>query len=163
MTKALNIRTALVSAVVAFAFAPASAHAFSLDGTTAKATVIEESGTEAAYAPQTESFDERFAPFTATAEGEWEHELNDAWLGMTVLSADGATLGYVVDAVIGGNGELDELALETAAAGEKILGPNAEVFLPGRLATLGEEFVSLTIDRNALAMMKSALTVASLD
>lgn len=160
MTNTTIFRRALAAAVLAFALAPASAHAFSLETV---AATPDEPGVEAAYASTNGTFDERFAPFTNDAAGEWEHELNDAWLGMTVLSADGATLGYVVDAVIDGNGDLDQLVLETSAAGVNILGPNTEVYLPGRLATLGDEAVSLSIDRNALAMMKNALTFASLE
>ena len=41
-----------------------------------------------------------------------EHEMNDAWMGMNVVSADGVILGYVTDAFVNEDGSIDELVIE---------------------------------------------------
>lgn len=84
---------------------------------------------------------ERFGAFDSVFAGEEEHALNDAWLGMTVVSRDGVTLGYVADAIISEDGLSDELVIVPADGGPLA----APVSSPIDLAELGAQNVRLSL------------------
>ncbi|WP_421857657.1 PRC-barrel domain-containing protein [Oricola sp.] len=94
---------------------------------------------------------EDFAP-QPEFDFEGEHESNDAWLGMSVVSEEGVYLGYVTDAYIDEDGTLDELLLEPA--GDGVL--HDAVYVPARFAKLGANAVQLTLTVNAMATLEIA-------
>ncbi len=98
----------------------------------------------------------RFGPVELPAPGgqDFEHELNDSWLGMTVVSADGETLGYVIDAVVDAEGEITDLVIAPDIDSE------GEVFVSARLAVLGENTVSLSLTSNDIAALETATETA---
>jgi hypothetical protein len=106
-----------------------------------------------------EPLPERFGAFDSMFAGEDEHELNDAWMGMTAVSSDGAILGYVTDAFIGEDGEIDELVI-TPAQGDGPL--KTPVYLPAQLAELGDAAVRIAIDARAVAQLEPAKDLALL-
>lgn len=73
---------------------------------------------------------------------EAEHEMNDAWMGMSVFSADGVNLGYVSDAFIDEDGVLDELVVEPAGDDSPLFAP---VTVPARYASLDLDRVTLSL------------------
>jgi hypothetical protein len=83
---------------------------------------------------------------------EDEHELNDAWLGMSVISEDGVNVGYIMDAFIDETGALDELVLIPASK-DVLAEP---VYVPARFAKLGSTAVHITLTVNALATLEIA-------
>lgn len=90
---------------------------------------------------------------------EGEHELNDAWLGMSVISEEGVNVGYVIDAYIDEDGMLDELVLMPADA-ETLAEP---VFVPARFARLGNTAVQLDLTVAALETLEIAADYAMLE
>lgn len=84
----------------------------------------------------------------AEAYAEEEHELNDAWMGMTVVSADGVALGYVTDAFVNEDGSIDEIVVEP---GDRKGPLDSAVYVPARFAELGATQVSLTVDSKVAA------------
>ena len=101
------------------------------------------------------NFDARFGNLPDTEESA-DHELNDAWLGMNVTSENGEVLGYVVDALIGPDGQVTDLVITDDPNSE------IEVFVPARLATLTDTEVQLSLDANDVAALRTAYqTVAS--
>lgn len=96
------------------------------------------SGRILAYA---EPMQERFAaPFegqhgleTAYAD-EIGHPLNDAWMGLNVVTADGRIAGYVSDAFIGPDGSVDEIIVtpaDGAVLGHPVYVPAGQVTYRG--------------------------------
>jgi len=73
---------------------------------------------------------------------EVEHEMNDAWMGMNVVSADGVTLGYVTDAFVNEDGSIDELVIEPSGDNSPLFAP---VYLPLRYASLDDNQVTLSL------------------
>lgn len=73
---------------------------------------------------------------------EVEHELNDAWMGMNVVSADGVTLGYITDAFVNEDGSIDELVIEPSGEDSPLFAP---VYLPLRYASLDASQVTLSL------------------
>lgn len=142
-SKSLIAATFAIAAFSATTMA-ANAFQFGAEAPAAEPTVL-------AYAdPMTE----RFGPL-AQDEAEYvEHELNDAWLGMTVVSAEGEVLGYVSDAIVNMDGEVTDLVISPDMETE------GQVFVPARLAVLGDEAVSLSLTSNDLAALETANTVA---
>ncbi|MCI5074319.1 PRC-barrel domain-containing protein [Oricola sp.] len=91
---------------------------------------------------------------------EEEHELNDAWMGMQVLSADGVVLGYVSDAFVNEDGSIDELVIEPEGGDSPLYAP---VYLPIRYAALTPDFVSLSLGATqATALLTPATDLARL-
>lgn len=118
-----------------------------------------------AYAdPAPEGFDSRFgedvAPEPEYFSHEEEHELNDAWLGMSVVSQEGVNIGYVTDAFIDEQGFLDELVVIPAGSNEILAEP---VYVPARFAKLGNTAVNLTLTVDALATLEIADDYAQLE
>lgn len=101
--------------------------------------VLPEGSYQVAYA----NFDTgRFGGFAdAVAPQDDLHELNDAWMGMPVISADGVRLGFISDAFVNEDGSVDELVIEPE--GDSPLW--APVYLPARYAGLQADAVTLSI------------------
>lgn len=96
--------------------------------------------TDAAYS---ESFD------AAMIE---EHPLNDAWMGMTVKTADGEVAGYVSDAVMAANGEIDTLFITPGGEG----GLNEEIVIDARNVQLNDWNVTTSLTLRALAGLQTS-------
>lgn len=79
-----------------------------------------------------------------------DHELNDAWLGMTVVATNGEKLGYVIDAIIGVDGQVTDLVITDDPNSE------IEVFVPARLATLTDTNVNIALSSNDVAALRTA-------
>ncbi|WP_158285744.1 PRC-barrel domain-containing protein [Pseudohoeflea suaedae] len=92
------------------------------------------------------------ARFGNAPEGDQsvDHELNDAWLGMNVTSENGEVLGYVVDAILGPDGEVTDLVITDDPNSE------VEVYVPARLATLTDSEVQLSLNANDVAALRTA-------
>ncbi|MBW3095714.1 PRC-barrel domain-containing protein [Pseudohoeflea coraliihabitans] len=125
--------------------AASSVNAFQLENVvkgprTAPATVM-------AYADP--NFDARFGSAPAGEESA-DHELNDAWLGMTVTAENGENLGYVVDALIDEDGYITDLVITDDPNSE------VEIYVPARLATLTDTNVTLALDGNDVAALRTA-------
>ncbi|MAY61331.1 MAG: hypothetical protein CML29_03895 [Rhizobiales bacterium] len=120
-----------------------SASAFQIENENA----VQAPETVLAYADP--NFDARFGN-TPEADESVDHELNDAWLGMNVTSENGEVLGYVVDALIGPDGEVTDLVITDDPNSE------VEVFVPARLATLTDTDVQLALNSNDVAALRTA-------
>lgn len=157
-------RTLFLSAVAATAIAIAA-----LVGTGSSAamqlnTAAEKSPRVLSYA---DPMPERFGAFDmfdsgysdGAYAGDIDHELNDAWMGMTVVSADGVIVGYVTDAFINADGSLDEIVI--APSGEKT-GPSTSVYVPAKFAELGTQNVHVSLDARIIAQLEPATDLAML-
>lgn len=102
---------------------------------------------------------ERFGAFENDYAGDADHELNDAWMGMTVESADGIIVGYVTDAFINEDGSLDEIVI--APSGEEN-GPSMPVYVPAQFAELGANAVHVSLDARVIAQLEPATDLAML-
>jgi len=89
--------------------------------------------------------------------GDIDHELNDAWMGMSVISADGVNVGYVTDAFVNPDGSIDEIVI--APSGEA-KGPSQPVYVPTRYAELGAQVVQVTLDARTIAQLEPATDLA---
>lgn len=85
---------------------------------------------------------ERFGGVLDGVYPEIEHELNDAWMGMNVVSADGVNLGYITDAFVNEDGSIDELVIQPAGDDSPLFAP---VYLPMRYASLSASQVTLSL------------------
>lgn len=74
--------------------------------------------------------------------GDDNHEMNDAWMGMEVISADGIMLGYVSDAFVNPDGSVDELVITPSGEDSPFFAP---VYLPARYAELGLDAVRISL------------------
>jgi len=145
----LTIVAAMAFALMALADAGA-ASAMQLNATAEKSPRV------LAYA---EPMPERFGFFENDYAGDEGHELNDAWMGMTVVSADGVVLGYVTDAFINEDGSLDEIVI--APSGEQGA-PLTAVYVPAQFAELGAETVQVSLDARTVAQLEPATDLAML-
>lgn len=133
-------------AIAAFSVTTQAANAFQFGAR------VQSENTLLAYA---EPMTERFGPAAQADDAEeLDHELNDAWLGMTALSAEGEVLGYVSDAIVNSYGEVTDLVISPDMETE------GQVFVPARLAVLGDDAVQLSLTNNDLAALETATTVA---
>ncbi|MBO6815607.1 MAG: PRC-barrel domain-containing protein [Rhizobiaceae bacterium] len=99
------------------------------------------------YAPQASFDDGRFGQFDfdgALRDQGHEHELNDAWLGMSAYSSDGRYVGYIEDAILDENGYVTELVVGTPEG-------NIAVQLEAKYAELQEDRVNLAITGSEFA------------
>lgn len=137
------IRTAYATAFVAGIIAISTQGAAAFD---IKSQTQAEPAAVMAYAAPME---ERFGPSVET-EHSADHELNDAWLGMSVRASNGEMLGYVIDALVGPNGEITDIVVAS--------GPDSdvEIFIPAILATLTDEDVRLSLSESDVAAIRSA-------
>jgi len=120
-----------------------SANAFQIENENA----VEAPETVLAYADP--DFSARFGN-APDAEQSVDHELNDAWLGMNVTSENGEVLGYVVDAILGPDGDVTDLVITDDPNSE------VEVYVPARLATLTDTEVQLALNANDVAALRTA-------
>ncbi|WP_075995329.1 PRC-barrel domain-containing protein [Salaquimonas pukyongi] len=99
-----------------------------------------------AYAPQSAPLDNRFEQFE---DFEEEHELNDAWLGMPVHSAEGELVGFVEDAYLDENGDVEELLVGLSDQ-------NYAVYIDAKNTSLTESEVAVSLSSNAIAGLERA-------
>lgn len=118
-------------------------------------TITAKDPSVAAY-PDVNSYPEEEGLYSS----EEGHVLNDAWLGMTVVSQEGINLGYVTDAFIDENGDLDELVVIPADADSDVLA--TPVFVPARFAKLGGNAVNVNLTIDAFATLEPATEYAGL-
>ena len=93
------------------------------------------------YAPQEKFDDGRFGQFNfndTQPEFDEEHELNDAWLGLSAYSRDGAYIGYIDDAILDDEGNVVEIVVSPPQGG-------TAVQLQIEYATLKEDRVTLKL------------------
>ncbi len=143
MTKSVNI----ILAVAAIAFTASTvnvsaANAGQFEPSTKLSAKLP--GVELAYAPQDNPSDHRFDQFESEED---LHELNDAWLGMPVVSEDGETIGFVEDAYLDDNGEVSELLI--SLTDRKIA-----VYVEGEMATLFDAEVAVSMSTDAIASLE---------
>ena len=137
MTKSANFILA-VAAVAAIAF---TAGIVNVSAANAGQSKLVGPGVELAYAPQDNTLDHRFDQFESEED---LHELNDAWLGMPVVSEDGETIGFVEDAYLDDDGEVSELLISFTDR-------NIAVYVKGELATLFDAEVAVSMSTDAIA------------
>ncbi len=103
-------------------------------------------------APTPERFGEVFVSHAAVtaAPATDGHPLNDAWMGMTVVTADGRIAGYVSDAFLHPDGSIADIVVTPADAAE-LAHP---VYVPARFALLEAGHVSVGLSMMALKMME---------
>lgn len=82
-------------------------------------------------------------------EIEEEHELNDAWLGLPVISNDGKTVGFVIDAEIDDTGMIRNLTVDLVHEGYP-------VFVEGSQAFLFDDSVAIDHSANVVAELERA-------
>ncbi|QKV17139.1 hypothetical protein [Oricola thermophila] len=145
----LTVLAATMVAIAALAGAGKAA-AMQLNGAAAKAPRV------LAYA---EPMPQRFGHAAEILLHDEEHELNDAWMGMTAVSADGVVLGYVSDAFVAGDGSLVELVIEPSGEAGA---PATAVHLPAQFAELGALAVAVSLDAGAVALLEPATELAAL-
>lgn len=105
-----------------------------------------------------EPLPERFGMTDGIYTAEQDHELNDAWMGMTAISADGVVLGYITDAFVNPDGSIDEIVI--APAGNGVLA--TAVYVPADAALLTAQDVKIALDARAVAMLEPATDLAFL-
>ena len=110
-------------------------------------------GVELAYAPQDNTPDHRFDQFESEEE---LHELNDAWLGMPVVSEDGETIGFVEDAILDDDGLVSELLIS-------LTDRRIAVYVEGEMATLFDAEVAISMSSDTIANLEqeTAYRIAS--
>lgn len=99
-----------------------------------------------AYAPQSTPLDNRFEQFE---DFEEEHELNDAWLGMPVHSAEGELVGFVEDAYLDENGSVEELLVGLSDH-------NYAVYIDAENTSLTESEVAVSLSATTIAGLERA-------
>ncbi len=79
----------------------------------------------------------------------YDHELNDAWLGMPFKGLQGDVIGYVIDAPVGDDGEITEVHV-----GEPILDWNEQ-----NEANVSETDTALVFKADQVALMDDAVVL----
>lgn len=157
MADARDLRRALfLTIVAATAFAATALASAGTAGAMQLNATAEKSARVLAYA---EPKRERFGLFEQDYAGNEDHELNDAWMGMTVVSADGVIVGYVTDAFIDEDGSLDEIVIAPADEED---GFSTPVYVPAQYAELGAEAVHVSLDARIIAQLEPATDLAML-
>lgn len=101
-----------IAAMIWLVIGTVNAYAFDLGGDARGARVL-------AYAePMPERFGDAFAeqPRLEAPAIEDAHPMNDAWMGLTAVTADGVVAGYVSDAFVEADGTVSELVITPADA-----------------------------------------------
>lgn len=112
-------------------------------------------------APQRFGF-EMPAPQAAPEEdmsSEEGHILNDAWLGMTVVSKDGINVGYVSDAYIAEDGSVEKLVVDPADPSIS----STPIYVPGQFASLNGMEVDISVTAKNFASLEPATDYAGLE
>ena len=99
-----------------------------------------------AYAPEAKALDNRFEQFE---DFEEEHELNDAWLGMPVHSDEGKLIGFVEDAYLDENGDVEELLVSLSDQ-------NYAVYIDAGKTELTESEVAVALPASTIAGLERA-------
>lgn len=99
-----------------------------------------------AYAPESNATGNQFEQFE---DFEEEHELNDAWLGMPVHSEEGELIGFVEDAYLDANGDVEELLVSLSDH-------NYAVYVDAGKTELTESEVSVALPESAIAGLERA-------
>ena len=99
-----------------------------------------------AYAPEAKALDNRFEQFE---DFEEEHELNDAWLGMPVHSDEGKLIGFVEDAYLDENGDVEELLVSLSDH-------NYAVYIDAEKTELTESEVAVALPESTIAGLERA-------
>lgn len=107
------------------------------------------------------SFVERHGdPFGDVFLDEHEHELNDAWMGMNVRTADGKDVGYITDAILDENGVIDVVVVTPTDESElrqaMVVGANF-VILEATSVTVDMTLNTLAAQQNAEEFFETAL------
>lgn len=126
LLKAALVSSVFVAGSISLANADDLSNAYAVEG-------------ESAYS---ESFDEAMIE---------EHPLNDAWMGMTVKTADNQVAGYVSDAVMAPNGEIETLFVTPGDEGHL----NEEIVIDARNVQLNEWNVTTSYTLRALASLQT--------
>jgi len=108
------------------------------------------------YAPEGSPQDERFSQFELETDEYYEHELNDAWLGMPAYSSNGELVGYIDDAILDGNGDVANIIVG-------LNGGNAYVEINGELAELDSEKVQVELSNTQIAELARTGELAALE
>ena len=89
-----------------------------------------------------------------------EHELNDAWMGMEVLTADDKIVGYITDAILDVNGDVDVVVVTPTEDSELrqavVVGANF-VILEAKSVTVDMTLNTLAAQQNADEFFETAL------
>lgn len=89
-----------------------------------------------------------------------EHELNDAWMGMDVLTADGKTAGYITDAILDEDGIIDVVVVTPSENSELrqavVVGANF-VILEAHSVIVDMTLNTLAAQQNADEFFETAL------
>ena len=99
-----------------------------------------------AYAPESQA---NQAPFDQLEAEEEMHELNDAWLGMPVHSADGELIGFVEDAYLDANGNVEELLVSLSDH-------NYAVYVDAAKTELTDSEVAVALPASTIAGLERA-------
>ena len=99
-----------------------------------------------AYAPESNAMGNQFEQFE---DFEEEHELNDAWLGMPVHSADGELIGFVEDAYLDANGNVEELLVSLSDH-------NYAVYVDAAKTELTDSEVAVALPASTIAGLERA-------
>ncbi|WP_144420988.1 hypothetical protein [Ahrensia marina] len=126
LLKAALVSSVFVAGSISLANADDLSNAYAVEG-------------ESAYS---ESFDEAMIE---------EHPLNDAWMGMTVKTADNQIAGYVSDAVMAPNGEIETLFVTPGGEGRL----NEEIVIDARNVQLNDWNVTTSYTLRALASLQT--------
>lgn len=127
LLKAALVSSVFVAGSISLANADDLSNAYAVEG-------------ESAYS---ESFDEAMIE---------EHPLNDAWMGMTVKTADNQIAGYVSDAVMAPNGEIETLFVTPGGEGRL----NEEIVIDARNVQLNDWNVTTSYTLRALASLQTS-------
>ena len=99
-----------------------------------------------AYAPESNAMGNQFEQFE---DFEEEHERNDAWLGMPVHSADGELIGFVEDAYLDANGNVEELLVSLSDH-------NYAVYVDAAKTELTDSEVAVALPASTIAGLERA-------
>lgn len=142
------ISSVSLSLLVSVSVHSSNANAVDISEQTAKMEAL-------SYAPEGNFNDERFGQFDFETEDYAEHELNDAWLGMPVHSSNGSLIGYINDAIIDANGDVEQV----------IIGLNEQqtiVEIKAEYAELTNDRVQLELSNRQVAALVTSNKLASL-
>ena len=109
---------------------------------------ITDSNTTLAYAAPTK-LAKRTHPEINFTEEAFEHELNDAWLGMPATAKNGKIIGTVIDAYLDANGDVSELLIALDASSL-----NYAVYVDSKFAELNDIDVKINLSANQIALLE---------
>lgn len=108
------------------------------------------------YAPQNTFNDERFAQFDIENDDYYEHELNDAWLGMPAHDIHGKLIGFIEDAILDENGYITKVFIGLSNS-------EINIKIDGEFAELTSEKVKLELTKQQVAEISANAILANND